>query len=58
MKYFLSLNDVMEITGWTQSYTRQQMTKFNRTIKKRGLLTLRGKVPTQLFLKAYGLEVN
>lgn len=50
---FLNCNDIIEITGLSQSATYKLINQLNAELEKRGFLTVRGKVISTYFYERF-----
>lgn len=53
---FYTAKDIASITGNSISWSKLILQHLNKQLRDQGFLTIKGKVPKQYFLEAFGLE--
>ena len=53
---YLTVQDVMEITGKKTSWSSNLIRKLNDELKEKGFLISRGRIPKNYFCKRLGLD--
>ncbi len=53
---YLSIQDVMNITGKKRSWSSNRIRELNEELEKQGFFINRGRIPAKYFYKRMGLE--
>lgn len=56
MVQFYSANDLAKITGNSLAWGRKTLQLLNNRLKDQGFLTIKGRVPSQVFEQAFGIK--